>query len=159
MPAQCNTRTAAGTINPMTFIQTGNMVTTAIPGVQGNELLALQCTGAGVEILGVAQEFANGPAGTPANAPQVWPAATIGQPVRVYGDGEEAIVVVGSGYQIIPDQLLTSDASGNAIPVGSPGAGKWIGARAIESANGVDPPWGAGYPIRVTVKLNPFSGN
>lgn len=160
MPQQTNTRTAAGTILPMRFVQTGAMATN-VPNAEYGVLTALQCTGAGVEILGIAQEWMNNPMGTPAQAqyvPAGYAAAVAGEEVTIYGDGSECMVVVGSGYQVTPDMLLTSDASGNAIPVGSSGAGKWIGARAIYGANGVAPPWGPGFPIRVTVVLRPYTG-
>lgn len=144
MPAQNNSRIAGGTINPFTFIQ-GN------PGV---ELGALQCSGPGVEILGIAAEWTNAMMGQALAPAQGFPAATIGQAVLVYGDGEETIIAVGSGYTVEPDNLLVSDASGNAIPIvlTSTSALQWIGARAIEA--GV-----AGNPIRVTVVNRPFLGH
>lgn len=156
MPAQNNSRIAAGTINPFTFIQTGAMVAsdpTTNPPFTGGELTALQCTGGGVEILGIAAEWTNAMMGTLVQTslvPQGFPAATKGQGLRVYGDGEETIIMVGSGYTVVPDQLLCSDASGNAIPISSTNTSKtaWVGARAIEG--GV-----AGDPIRVTVVLRP----
>lgn len=147
--AQTNSRVAAGTINPFSFIQTGNMLT-----VNGsNELLALQCTGPGVEILGIAAIWTDNLMGTQQQlnfAPQGYPAAVSGEGLMVWGDGNETIVMVGSGYTVEPDNLLGSDASGNAIPISATNTSKtaWIGARAIEG--GV-----AGDPIRVTVVLRP----
>lgn len=156
MPAQTNSRIAAGTINPWTFVQTGAMVasdSTTNPAFQGGELTALQCTGGGVEILGVAAEWTNAMMGTPTQVslvPAGYPAATKGQAIRIYGDGEEALLMVGSGYNVVCDQLLASDASGNGIPISATNTSKtaWVGARAIESGN-------AGDVIRVTVKCCP----
>lgn len=145
MPAQTNSRYAGGTINPFQFLQP--FVGTPPAGVPDVELLCLACSGAGVEIIGISQEWTNAPNGLVNGPAQGPPAATAGQPIRVYGDGEETIIMVGSGYNVIVDQLLTSDASGNAIPANVATAStQWIGARALES--GV-----AGSPIRVTVQL------
>lgn len=139
-------RIAAGTINPFTFIQSGAMVT-SVTATQftGGELTALQCTGAGVEIIGIGAEWTNAMAGANNLSPYSMPAATQGQAIRVYEDGEDTVIMVGSGYNVVPDQLLTSDASGNAIPANVATASTgWIGARAIES--GI-----AGDVIRVSV--------
>lgn len=142
MGQNSKSRTAGGTINPFRFIQ-GN------PGVM---LGALQCTGAGVEIIGIAQEFTDfimGANQQPTLVPQGWPAAVSGQQVRVYEDGEDTILFVGSGFTVMPDTLLVSDASGNGVPFNAAGATlQWIGARAIEA--GV-----AGDPIRVSVYTRP----
>lgn len=156
MPAQTNSRIAAGTINPFVFLQSGAMVasdSTTNPPFTGGELTALQCTGGGVEIIGVGAEWTSAMMGTPqqvALIPQGYPAATKGMPIRVYGDGEETVMMVGSGYNVMPDQLLISDASGNAIPLSSTNTSKtaWVGARAIEAGN-------AGDVIRITVKCCP----
>jgi hypothetical protein len=136
-------RVAAGTINPFTFIQTGNMVSSA--SLDASMLTALQCSGSGVEIIGIGAEWTNAMAGANNASPYSLPAATIGRPIRVYEDGEDTIVMVGSGYNVMWDQLLTSDASGNAIPANvSTASTQWIGARAIEA--GI-----AGDVIRVSV--------
>lgn len=156
MPAQTNSRVAAGTINPFTFIQSGAMVASdpnSNPPFTGGELTALQCTGAGVEILGIGPVWTNNMMGQLVQTsllPQGYPAATKGQGIQIWGDGEETIIMVGSGYTVQPDQLLGSDASGNAIPISSTNTSKtaWVGARAIEG--GV-----AGDVIRVTVKCCP----
>ena len=143
------TRTAAGTINPFTFIQSGAMATNP-PNAEAGELLALQCTGAaGAEIIGIGAEWTNAMMGTAVQTglvPQGFPAATAGQSIRVYEDGENAIIMVGSGVNVVADQLLTSDASGNAIPSTNTASShtQWIGARAIESGT-------AGQVIRVQV--------
>jgi len=146
VPAYTNTRIAAGTINPFTFLQSGANVTGVANNPNQVELQALQCTGAGVEIIGIGAEFTNAPNGL-VGGPSTVPAATTGQQIKVYGDGEETIIMVGSGYNVVQDQLLTSDASGNAIPANVATAStQWIGARAIEA--GI-----AGSPIRVSVVL------
>jgi len=160
MPAQTNSRVAAGTIGPFKFIQTGAMVAsdpTSNPPFTGGELTALQCTGAGVEILGIGAEWTNAMMGTLIQTsllPQGFPAATKGQGIRVYGDGEETIIMVGSGYNVVNDQLLVSDASGNAIPLNPTATTpvQWIGARAIEA--GI-----AGDVIRVSVVLRNYVSN
>lgn len=144
MPStNAKSRIAGGTINPFVFIQ-GN------PGV---ELGALQCTGAGVPIIGIGAEWTNAMMGQQYQTtliPQGFPAATTGQGIRVYEDGEDTIIMVGSGYTVMPDSLLVSDASGNAIPISLAASGnQWIGARAIEA--GV-----AGQPIRVSVFTRPY---
>lgn len=144
MPAQTNSRIAGGTINPFSFIM-GN------PGV---ELGALQCSGGTAEILGISAVYTNAMPGQTGAPAQGSPAATIGQAVQVWGDGEETIVMVGSGYTVSPDQLLISDASGNAIPLvaTSTAAEQWIGARSIEGGT-------PGNPIRCTVNLRPYLGH
>ena len=68
------------------------------------------------------------------------------EPLAVHGDGEQCLLVVGSGYTVMPDNDLVSDASGNGIPLSLTTSSQYIGARAIEG--GV-----AGDPIRVTVTL------
>jgi len=55
MPQNNNSALAGGTINPMRFLQ-------ADPGVQGQ---VLQCSGPGVEIVGVAPQWTNNLPGTP----------------------------------------------------------------------------------------------
>ena len=145
MPAQNNSRYAAGTINPFRFIQT-DPAQTYYP-----ELSCLQCTGSGVEILGIAAEWTNAMMGQTLAPPQGFPDATVGQGVRVYGDGEETILCVGSGVTVLVDNLLTSDASGNGIPITlASTSNQFIGARALE--NGLP-----GDPIRVTVCLRPYT--
>lgn len=140
MPAQTNSRYAGGTINPCRFLQP-DVTNTRYP-----ELSCLQCSGAGVEIIGISQEWTKGMMGQRLAPAQGFPAAEAGDTVRVYGDGEEHMVFVGSGYIVVQDQLLTSDASGNAIPITIGATTQWIGARALEA--GV-----AGDLIRVTVTL------
>ncbi len=146
-------RTAAGTINPFRFIQSG----VTAPLANGDTiLLALQCTGAGVPILGVAAEWTDNMMGTAwqvALVAQGYPCATVGERLRVYGMGENTILCVGSGAIVEPDDLLVSDASGNAIPlrIASASSGAyWIGARAIE-------PGFAGDPIQVEVFTVPYT--
>lgn len=144
MGQNSKSRIAGGTINPFTFI-IGN------PGV---ELGALQCAGSG-EIIGIGAEFTNAMMGQSLQTsylPQGFPAAYITQPIKVYEDGEDTIIMVGSGQTVLPDNLLISDASGNAAPLnvtGSRTSVVWIGARAIEGGE-------AGTPIRVSVYTRPF---
>jgi len=138
-------RIAYGTVNPMRFVQDA-------PGIQGG---ALQCSGAGVPIIGIAHESIASMPGTPWQTqfvPQNYPAAASGQPFRLYGVVDmNTMVIVGSGQTVLPNQLLVSDASGNAAPLNLGTAGlKWIGARAIEG--GVE-----GNPIRCEVYLTPIT--
>lgn len=151
--AQTNSRIAAGTINPFTFLQSG----ATNPQNNSGQLTALQCSGPGVPIIGIAPEWTNNMMGTQAQqsfAPGGWPAATAGQAIRVYGDGEEALLMVGSGYTVEFDNYLVSDASGNGVPINltSTSAEQWIGAQALEA--GV-----AGDVIRVLVYLRPYLGH
>lgn len=151
MPQQTNSRVAGGTIYPFSFIQrfVGTIPTNLPAGLPSPpELLCLQASGAGEEILGISQEWTNAPYGLPGQtAGQCLPAATVGQQLMVYGDGSETIIMVGSGYNVVTDDLLTSDASGNAIPANvATSSAQWIGARALEGGF-------AGSPIRVTVTL------
>lgn len=139
MPANNNSAIAGGTINPMRFLQ-------ATPGVQGS---VLQCSGPGVEIVGVSPQWTNNMMGTTFTPAQGWPAATVNQPVEVVGDGRQCLLVVGSGYNVLPGQQLISDASGNGIPILALGSTAVdIGAEAIEGGF-------AGDPIRVLVTLRP----
>lgn len=136
-------RIAYGTINPMRFIQDA-------PGIING---ALQCSGPGVPIVGCGIESVTQMMGTSAQVTytaQGYPAAASGNGIRIYGEnGPETMIIVGSGQTILPNQLLISDASGNAVglDIASASAGvKWIGGRAIEGGD-------AGNPIRV----QPFS--
>lgn len=136
-------RIAYGTINPMRFVQDA-------PGIING---ALQCSGSDVPIVGIAVEAITAMPGTLAQTtyvPQNYPAAASGQGIRIYGEnGPETMVIVGSGVSVVPNQLLVSDASGNAVGLDLAGASsgvKWIGARAIEGGD-------AGNPIR----CQPFS--
>jgi hypothetical protein len=127
MEGNSSSRIAYGTINPFTFIQDA-------PGIPFG---ALQATGGGVPIVGVAAEWVNNMMGTSwqtAFSPQGYPAAASGNPIRVYEQFDmNAMVVVGSGQTVLPNQLLVSDASGYAKPVTMSGGGQqWIGARALE---------------------------
>ena len=141
-------RTAAGTINPFRFVQSG--VTS--PLADGSTvLLALQCTGAGVPIIGIASEWTDNIMGTQWQTtliPQGYPAAAIGDKVGVYLDSSmDTLLMVGSGFIVEPDDLLISDASGNAKPFNPKSASSginWVGARAIEGGF-------AGDVIRVQV--------
>jgi hypothetical protein len=140
-------RIAGGPINPFTFVQSGN--TTTQNGT--NQLVALQATGSDVEIIGVAPEWTNFMPGTAWQPAQGYPAAVAGQAIRVYGDLENALVMVASGHTVMPDTLLTSDASGYAKPIALAAAGnQWIGARALEG--GV-----AGDVIRCRVYTRPYT--
>ncbi len=136
-------RIAYDTINPMRFVQDA-------PGIING---ALQCSGAGVPIEGIAVEAITAMPGTAwqtALIPQNYPAAASGNGIRIYGEnGPETMVIVGSGQAIVPNQLLTSDASGNAVGLNLASASSgvhWVGGRAIEGGD-------AGNPIRV----QPFS--
>lgn len=136
-------RMAYGTINPFTFIQGGT----------GFILGALQCTGGASEIIGIGAEWTNammGQAFQTSLVPQGFPAAASGQSIRVYEDGEDTILMVGSGFTVMPDMLLKSDASGNGIPITATAGNQWIGARAVEG--GV-----AGDIIRVSVYTRPYN--
>lgn len=119
-------RIAYGTINPFTFVQDA-------PGIP---LGALQCTGGGVPIIGVAAEWVNNMMGTSwqtAFTPQGYPAAASGNPIRIYGPFDSnAMVVVGSGQTCEPNQMLGSDASGYAKPLTVGSGANWVGALAIE---------------------------
>lgn len=139
MGANNNSALAGGTINPMRFLQSQ-------PGVQG---YVLQCSGPGVAIVGIADQWTNNLPGTPWSPAQGYPLATTDQPVCVIGDGRQALLVVGSGYAVLPGQQLTSDASGNGVPIiALSSTAVDIGAEAIEGGL-------AGDPIRVLVTLRP----
>ena len=137
-------RIAYGTINPFRFVQDA-------PGIL---LGALQATGGGVPIIGIAQEWTDNAMGTAwqtAFTPQGYPAAASGEPVRLYEQFDmNAMIMVGSGQTVTPSTLLVSDASGNAVGINLSASGvQWIGARAIEG--GV-----AGDVIRVAVYTVPY---
>lgn len=138
MPANDNSAIAGGTINPMRFVQ-------ATPGIQGS---VLQCSGPGVEIVGIADQYTNNMMGTLFTPAQGWPIATTGQALRVHPDGDQCLLVVGSGNTVLPGMDLGSDASGNGIPVTMGSTAVDVGARSVEG--GV-----SGDPIRVIVQLRP----
>lgn len=151
MPGE--SRIAAGTILPSRFVQSGAVAATPT-GVTGtNMLLALQCTGPGVEILGIAHESTNIMMGTLTQTTliPVVPLATAGQPLGIWTEGAECVLYVGSGANVTCDQLLVSDASGNGVPLTATGSSpvRWVGARAIESGT-------ANQLIRVKVVNYPF---
>ena len=132
---------AGGTINPFVFVI----------GQPGVELGALQCAGSG-EIIGIGAEWTNAMMGQ-TNAPvQGFPAAYVGQGIRVYEHGEDTVIMVGSGQVVQPDNLLVSDGSGNAAPLNLAGVGaKFYGGRAIEGG-------AAGDVIRVSVYTGSYNG-
>lgn len=129
---------AYGTINPFRFVQDA-------PGIVNG---VLQCSGTGVPISGISAEWVDNMMGTrwqTAFVPQGYPAAASGEPLKVFEDGSmDALIMVGSGATVVPNQMLVSDASGNARGATIGGGGQWVGAKAIEG--GV-----AGDPIRVMV--------
>lgn len=140
---------AYGTINAMRFVQD------AVPPIVNG---CLQCSGPGVPIVGIAVESVLAMMGTQTQVlynPQGYAAAASGVPIRIYGQtGPETLVIVGSGQSVLPGQLLTSDASGNAVGLNLATASAntvfWIGGRAIEGGD-------AGNPIRVQPKFFPYS--
>ncbi len=138
---------AYGTVNPMRFVQDA-------PGIVNG---ALQCSGPGVPIIGISHESISNMPGTAwqvAYVPQNYPTAASGQFFRLYEEnGPETMVIVGSGVTVVPGQLLTSDASGNAVGLNLATASAgvhWVGARAIEGGD-------AGNPIRCQVKMFPYT--
>lgn len=135
---------AYGTINPMRFVQDA-------PGIVNG---ALQCSGAGVPIIGIAVEATTNIMGTAWQPAQGYPAAASGDNLRIYGEnGPETMLVVGSGQIIVPNQLLTSDASGNGVGLNIATASSgvhWVGAKAIEGGEG-------GNPIRVIPLMFPYT--
>ncbi len=126
MEGNSSSRIAYGTIKPFSFIQDA-------PGIPFG---ALQCSGAGVPITGIAQEWTDNMMGTPwqtAFVAQGYPAAASGEPIRVYEQVDmNAMIVVGSGQTVLPNQLLVSDASGYAKGAVIGSGSQWIGARALE---------------------------
>lgn len=147
MEGQGRSRRAYGTINPMRFVQDA-------PGIING---ILQCSGTGVPIVGIAWESITAMPGTFAQTtyvPQNYPAAASGTDMRLYEEnGMETMIIVGSGATVVPNQLLVSDASGNArgLDIASASSGThWIGGQAIEG--GV-----AGDPIRVQVRMFPYT--
>lgn len=148
MPYHSLSKIAYGTINPMRFVQDA-------PGIING---ALQCTGAGVPIIGIAYEGTTAMYGTQVQTslvPQGYPAAASGNPFRLYEENDpDTMVIVGSGYTVLPNEFLTSDASGNAVPLSlsgmAAGTVAWVGARAIEGGD-------AGNPIRVQTRTFPYT--
>jgi hypothetical protein len=124
-----------------------------IAGQPGTILGARQATSANTPILGVGPEWTNLLMGTKEQIlsnPSGYPAAEIGDPIRVYEAGEDALIMVGTGQTVSPDQFLTSDASGYARPVNlATTTVEWVGARAIEGGT-------AGDIIRCSVVCFPY---
>jgi hypothetical protein len=137
-------RIAYGTINPMRFVQQA-------PGIIGG---ALQASGPTVPTLGIAWESVTGPQGAFGTPAQGYPAAASGQGFRMYGPVDmNTMVIVGSGYTVMPGNELVSDASGNAVPLDlTTTTVHWVGARAFEG--GVE-----GNPIRVEIVQYPYVKN
>lgn len=139
-------RMAYGDVNPMRFVM-------AAPG---QFLGALQAT-ANAQVIGISQIGVNNMPGTPWQTqfvPQMYPAAASGQGFQLYEEDDwDTMVVVGSGFTVLPNQWLISDASGNARPINTATVGSglyWVGAQSIE-------PGVAGDPIRVKVTTFPLT--
>ena len=151
-------RTAAGTINPFRFVISGAVAAASVTNPAANQgiLLALQATGGTAPIIGIGAEWTNAIMGTQWQVnfvPQGFPAAAVNDKIRVYEDGENTILMVGSGYIVEPDDLLVSDASGNGIPLRHATASSgfyWVGARALEYGF-------PGDPIAVQVYTRPYT--
>lgn len=127
---------ASGNINPSTFVK---LDTTA-----GDNFHVLQAAAAADRPIGIAQDgtyYAPGIAGSDGYA------AHAGQPITVYGEGEQCLLKVGAAA-VTQGDYLTCDANGDAKTVAfTSGAGNiWHGAIALEAAN-------AGELVRVVVKI------
>jgi hypothetical protein len=102
-------------------------------------------------IVGIADQATYDPPGLNGSAAY---AATDGKPLRVYGQGDQCLLKVGSGAGVTQGDLLRSDASGNAVTVVGTVSGTaelYVGARALESAN-------ASELVRVEVLLQTLPG-
>lgn len=152
-----NSRTAAGTINPFRFVMSGAVAASSVTNPSANQgiLLALQAT-ANAPIIGIGAEWTTAMSGTLGQinyVPQNFPAAALNDKIRVYEDGESTLLMVGSGQIVEPDDLLKSDASGNALPLNYAAAASgihWVGARAIEGGFAGDPIFVQVYTRAVT---------
>ena len=135
-------RIAYGTINISRFVQDA-------PGIFNG---ALQCSGAGVPIIGIAQEFTNAIMGTQYAPAQGYPACASGDSLRLYEQYDmNCMIYVGSGFNVLPGNLLVSDASGNAVPINlAASSTQWIGAKAIEGGT-------AGTLIRCSTYTVPYT--
>ena len=127
---------ANGTIYPSKF------VTQDAQGVAFNVVQAVS----GRVVLGISDFRVNQLPGTVGATTLPIPAATIGQPIRVFRDDEEALLVTGAA--VSAGQYLCPDANGNGVPINlTSGKTQNYGAIANESAPV------SGNPIRVTCKV------
>ena len=107
---------AGGTIAPMTFVSPD----------PSNDYRVIQAT-ANSQISGVASDSTE-TAPLPGNSTN---AATVGNPIRVYGEAEQCKVTYGA--TVVRGNYLKSDASGNAIPIATTGNVQNYGAIALVS--------------------------
>jgi hypothetical protein len=125
---------AGGTINVASFVK--------IDTTSGNNFYVVQCTATTDKIVGIAQQ---GPYTPPGVTGSVASAATSGQPVTVYGVGEETLLrITGTVTQ---GDLLKTDGSGYGLSASVTDTGSalaWVGAFALEA--GITGDW-----IRVLV--------
>jgi len=128
------------------FLATGNInPSVAVKSDTTKNFHVAQCSAATDKPVGIAQDgtyYAPGVAGSDAYA------AHDGQPITVFGEGEQCLMKVGSGAGVTAGDALKSDGSGNAVTIAfTLGAGTiWQVARALETAN-------ASELVRVTVAI------
>jgi hypothetical protein len=100
MPLQAPAFLANGNINPSVFVK--------LDASAGNNFKVLACTANTDHIIGVAQE-------STLQAPGITGAgvfaATAGFPIQVYGDNDEALVLIDSGAGVTAGDYLTAAAT------------------------------------------------
>jgi hypothetical protein len=125
---------AGGNINPASFVKIDTTV--------GNNFFVVQATADTDKIIGIAQQGTYQPPGVTGSDGL---AAHSGQPVQVYGLGEETLLQIAG--TVTQGDLLKTNASGFGLSASITVTGtavKWVGAIALES--GVSGDW-----IRVLV--------
>lgn len=127
---------AGGTINICCFLTQDT----------AHENRVIQAVGATLPIVGVSANFNDRNPDPNLSTPNSIIAATIGRPVAVHPAGESSVDIQVGAVGVTAGDLLTSDASGNAITAVS---GNWVGARALATVP-------AGAFVRADV-LSPFA--
>jgi hypothetical protein len=140
MPSRSPRFIADGNINPSRFVKIESAGTT------GYEVL--QAAAGTDRPIGISQEGTRQPPGVIGSDGY---AAHQGETLQVYGEGEEALLTIGSGG-VTQGDYLKSDASGQGVTVAfTLGSGTiFYGAVALETAN-------AGELARVLVKCGPLT--
>lgn len=134
---------ANGTIQPSTAVKIDS---------SKSGFYVIACSAATDKPVGVAQEGSYDAPGLTGSATD---AARQGLPLRVYTNGDQCLLKIGSGGCTAGD-VLVSDANGAGVTEAFGGAfsgtPRWTLARALETAS-------SGEYARVFVDINPFEGS
>lgn len=127
------------------FVANGNITMCRFVKVDTSGNQKVLQAGSNVDVVGIAQNFSDY-APIPSVATQY--AAVAGEVIKVAGDGEQALLEIGSGGCTAGDYLV-SDTNGKGVSAATTGpTAQFVGAQTFVTAN-------AGDIIRVIVKRIP----